>query len=147
MTIIIRAGVSHDRARLVAVWRSAVEATHHFLTPEEIDGYERQVEAYLPQMPEIWVAVQDGEIVGFLAGGDGSIEMLFVDPARHGRGVGRALVDHIAARFACLRVDVNEENPGARLFYAALGFTAAGRSDLDGEGQPHPILHLERERG
>ncbi|MFJ2553094.1 hypothetical protein [Microbacterium sp. NPDC087591] len=61
MTIIIRAGVSHDHARLVAVWRSAVEATHHFLTPEEIDGYERQVEAYLPQMPEIWVAVEDGE--------------------------------------------------------------------------------------
>lgn len=144
MTILMRRGMVQDHARLLVVWRSAVEATHHFLTPREIHAYERQVETYLPQMGEIWVAVDEDEIVGFLAHDGGSIEMLFVDADRRARGVGRALVDQIATRFPRLGVDVNEENPGARGFYAALGFTEIGRSERDGEGQLHPILHLER---
>lgn len=147
MTILIRRGTVQDHARLLVVWRSAVEATHRSLTPWEIDAYERQVETYLPQMGEIWVAVDEDEIVGFLAHDGGGIEMLFVDADRRARGVGRALVDQIAARFPRLRVDVNEENPGARGFYAALGFSEIGRSELDGEGKPHPILHLERLSG
>lgn len=147
MTIAFRRAMPQDHDRLAAVWRAAVVATHHFLTAAEVDGYEVQVRGYLPQMPEIWVAEEGGEIVGFLAHDQGSIEMLFVDPARHSRGIGRALVDRVAARFPVLRVDVNEENPGARGFYAALGFAVIGRSDQDAEGQPHPILHLGRGAG
>lgn len=143
MTIVIRAGAESDHPRLVEVWRAAVEATHDFLTSSEVDLYEQQLRVYLPQMPELWVAVEDGAIIGFLGYGDGVIEMLFVDPARHGQGVGRALVARVAGGAAPLRVDVNEENAGAQRFYAALGFIEVGRSALDGEGQPHPILHLE----
>jgi putative acetyltransferase len=144
MTVLIRAGAESDHPRLVEVWRAAVEATHDFLTSSEVDLYEPQLDVYLPQMPEVWVATEDGATIGFLGYGDGVIEMLFVDPARHGQGVGRALVARVAEGAVTLRVDVNEENAGAQRFYAALGFTEVGRSALDGEGQPHPILHLER---
>ncbi|GAB3153111.1 acetyltransferase [Microbacterium neimengense] len=147
MTVLSRPAAASDHPRLVEVWRSAVEATHDFLTSAEVDLYEQQLRVYLSQMPEVWVAVEDDTIIGFLGCGDGAIEMLFVDPARHGRGVGRALVARVAEGAAPLRVDVNEENPGARRFYAALGFVEVARSAVDGEGQPHPILHLQRRLG
>jgi putative acetyltransferase len=44
-----------------------------------------------------------------------------------------------------LTVDVNEQNEPARRFYEALGFVAAGRSPLDDNGLPYPILHLRRD--
>ena len=41
-----------------------------------------------------------------------------------------------------LRVDVNEQNPEALGFYLANGFEVTGRSPLDGQGRPFPLLHL-----
>ncbi len=41
-------------------------------------------------------------------------------------------------------LDVNEQNEGAVRFYAARGFAEVGRSPLDGEGRPFPLLHLRR---
>ena len=70
--------------------------------------------------------------------------MLFVEPDAHGRGVGTALLDAVAAR-APLTVDVNEQNPAAHAFYRARGFVETGRSPLDGEGRPFPLVHLRRE--
>jgi len=140
----IRAATSEDHPRIVRVWRASVEATHDFLTPEDVAGYETHVTAYLPQMQEVLVATDGSEIQGFIAHGDGHIEMLFVHPSAHRRGVGTALVDHVGARFPHLHVSVNEENPGALRFYQTRGFTVVGRSETDGEGQPHPLLHLER---
>ena len=39
-------------------------------------------------------------------------------------------------------VDVNEQNPQALGFYRHLGFEQVGRSPLDGQGRPFPLLHL-----
>ena len=141
----LRAADAADHERIVAVWRAAVEATHAFLTPADVDALERDVRTYLPQMTDLRVATDaDGTVVGFLAQDDGEIHMLFVDPTVHGRGVGSALVAAIAAEHPMLRVDVNEQNPSGRAFYEARGFTQVGRSARDGEGRPFPILHLAR---
>ncbi len=72
------------------------------------------------------------------------IDALFIDPRRHGQGIGRALVDHAASLSSNLTVDVNEQNEGACAFYEKLGFRQIGRSELDGSGRPFPILHLAR---
>lgn len=41
-----------------------------------------------------------------------------------------------------LSVDVNEQNPQAVGFYLHYGFVQTGRSPLDGEGRPFPLLHM-----
>jgi len=43
-----------------------------------------------------------------------------------------------------LLVDVNAQNGGARAFYESLGFRVEGRSPIDREGRPYPLLHLVR---
>ncbi|MGH3586931.1 MAG: acetyltransferase [Pseudonocardia sp.] len=128
--------------RIVAIWRSAVEATHDFLAPEDIDHYEGRVAAdYLPQV-DLTVAVADGGIIGFSGLADGKLEMLFVDPHRRGRGVGTVLLREAMANVPGLLVDVNEQNEQAVGFYRRHGLVTIGRSATDPDGRPFPILHL-----
>lgn len=122
-----------DHAKLVAIWERAVRATHKSVVSEALSGM------------EVWEAVDSaGEPVAFMGLDGKHIEMLFVDVDKHGQGVGRMLVTHaIDLKGNDLKVDVNEQNEGAARFYTRMGFVQTGRSELDGSGNPFPILHLE----
>lgn len=130
---------------LLGIWRRSVEATHHFLSGEDVDWYESTVSGYLPAMQDLRVAdQQDHGPLGFIAQDDGEIHMLFVDPEAHGRGIGTRLLDNVGRHFDVLRVDVNEDNDSGRRFYETRGFERVGRSEVDDEGRPFPLLHLQR---
>jgi putative acetyltransferase len=43
---------------------------------------------------------------------------------------------------AVLETEVNEQNFGARAFYANLGFTQYAWTPDDGEGRAYPLIHL-----
>ncbi|GAB1157767.1 acetyltransferase [Paenibacillus illinoisensis] len=133
-----------DHAKLVAIWERAVRATHTFLAEEDIVFYKSVVSEALSGM-EVWEAVDSaGEPVGFMGLDGKHIEMLFVDVDQHGQGVGRMLVTHaIDLKGNDIKVDVNEQNEGAARFYTRMGFVQTGRSELDGSGNPFPILHLK----
>ncbi|GAA1779148.1 GNAT family N-acetyltransferase [Leucobacter iarius] len=127
---------------LVAIWRSAVRATHGFLDEADFTRIEQALApAYLPAVA-LTVAERDGRPVGFAGTAEGALEMLFVDDRARGTGVGSALLAHVRASQGVVRVDVNEQNPGAHGFYLSRGFVQVGRSELDGDGRPYPILHL-----
>lgn len=127
---------------LVAIWRSAVEATHDFLAAADLVEIEaRLAPDYLPRV-HLVVAERDGVPVGFAGVADGSLEMLFVDAAGRGRGVGSRLLEHAIAAHGVRAVDVNEQNAQALGFYEHAGFTVTGRSPVDDEGRPYPLLHL-----
>jgi putative acetyltransferase len=63
-----------------------------------------------------------GRVAGFLGAAGGKIEMPFVDPPFHGRGIGRRLVGHAVGAWSSTAVDVNEQNKDAVGFYLRLGF-------------------------
>ncbi len=139
----IRPFASEDRYRLTALWRAAVEATHDFLTVADINYYEPLVRDSYLQAVEVWVAEDaQGALTGFIGLSENKVEMLFVDPAVKGQGIGRALLDHAYRLKGRLDVDVNEQNPLALGFYLKYGFVQTGRSETDGEGKPFPIIHL-----
>ncbi|WP_280265895.1 acetyltransferase [Nocardia wallacei] len=143
MTITLRPCAGRTEfPRLVEVWRSAVAATHHFLSREYFDHIESHLASdYLP-LVEITVAVVDDRIVGFSGISAGQLEMLFIDDDFRGCGIGSVLLRAALERFPSLTVDVNEENPQALGFYQRHGFVVTGRSETDSEGRPHPLLHL-----
>lgn len=96
---------------------------------------------YFPQV-QLTVADLDGVPVGFAGTNEGNLEMLFVDAAVRGRGVGTLLLDDTLGRHGVRRVDVNEQNAQAVDFYRGRGFTVTGRDDLDDAGRPYPVLHM-----
>ena len=130
-------------AELMKVWRSSVEATHHFLSTEEIDAIAAHVPEALRGVPELTVAYDEGgHEVAFMGTDGGMLEMLFVAADRRGQGIGSQLMRH-ALEAGVRKVDVNEGNPQARGFYEHMGFEVTGRSELDAQGAPYPILHME----
>ncbi|WP_439692659.1 acetyltransferase [Curtobacterium sp. SP.BCo] len=139
----LRDAVEADHDALVAVWRRAVDATHHFLAERDRDVIEALLpRQYLPAVTLI-IAEANGRPVGFAGVHGGALEMLFVDPAHHGSGIGSALLAAAVRDHAVTRVDVNEQNTSAADFYAHRGFEVVGRSSTDDAGRPYPILHLE----
>ena len=142
---VLRPARPDDTDALVGVWRRAVEATHDFLGPDDVRELETAVRDEYLGAADLTVAEGDGRVVGFVGTVGHRVEMLFVDPALHGRGTGRALLDAVGRGLPVVELDVNEQNPGALAFYRALGFEVTGRSETDDQGRPFPLLHLRRE--
>lgn len=140
----LRASTGADGQRVVRIWSDAVDATHHFLSAADRVAIDQEVAAFLPDLPLMLAVDEADRAVGFMALAEGHIEALFVDPVFHGRGVGRALVEHATETHGALTVDVNEQNEGASGFYRRLEFSVVGRSPLDGQGRPYPLIHLRR---
>ncbi|MBR1221308.1 acetyltransferase [Bradyrhizobium sp. U87765 SZCCT0131] len=138
----IRNATSQDGARVVEIWRDAVDATHDFLSAGDRAAIEAEVRAFLPAAP-LWLAVDGHDrAVGFMLLDNGHMEALFIDPAHRGTGVGRLLVAHALRLQPGLTTDVNEQNGQAIGFYERMGFARIGRSALDGQGRAYPLIHL-----
>ena len=132
-----------DRPRLLDVWEAAVRATHHFLAEDDIQFYRRMLaEQYFDLVRLICLRDERGQILGFAGTAENRLEMLFVDPDHHGKGIGKLLLNQVIAHQGVRLVDVNEQNPSAGAFYLNHGFKQIGRSPLDGADKPFPLLHL-----
>ncbi len=142
--MITRAHARHFPA-LADIWERAVRHTHTFLCEAEIARLRVCVqEMYLPALPVWCWQKENGKCAGFVGVLDEKIEMLFVEPQVFGRGIGKALLTFACEQQGARFVDVNEQNPSAIAFYEHMGFVHTGRSPLDGEGQPYPLLHMQR---
>jgi putative acetyltransferase len=137
-----RASTPVDGQRVLEIWRRAVDATHDFLSSQDRHDIELEVVAFLPEAP-LWLAAdEDDRAIGFMLLSDSHMEALFIDPAHRGSGVGRALVQYALELHPGLTTDVNEQNVVANGFYTHLGFERIGRSAVDAQGRPYPLIHL-----
>jgi putative acetyltransferase len=143
----IRRARAADHGALVALWERSVRATHDFLTEADIGALRPLVgDALSDAALELWVLTEGADVpIGFMGLAGQDIAALFLEPARRRQGGGRRLVAHAQLlRDGDLTVDVNEQNPAARIFYETLGFVVVGRSHVDDAGRPFPVLHMRR---
>ena len=99
-----------------------------------------------------WVATVEGSYAGHVAitleGGSALVERLFVDPARSGTGIGRALLRHAVAeartRVAEVLLDVVAAEDAANGLYRAEGWTELSRVPIS--WGPTPASTLTRFR-
>jgi putative acetyltransferase len=138
----IEAARKCDHQALIGIWEDSVRASHHFLQEADIAALRPLILEHYFDAVRLNCARQDGVIVGFIGVADGNVEMLFVAPAAMGQGVGRQLLAHAISELGASRVDVNEQNEQALAFYRRMGFVVVGRSPLDGEGRPYPLLRM-----
>lgn len=141
--ITLRTSDTRDTGHILEIWRKAVDATHDFLRAEDRIAIEDEVKAFLPQVPLTLAVDASDQPIGFMFLQEGHMEALFIDPGHHGKGIGSALVQAALAAHPALTTDVNEQNAQAMGFYRKLGFEPTGRSDLDGQGRPYPLVHLQ----
>ncbi|MDF2850611.1 MAG: family N-acetyltransferase [Sphingobacterium multivorum] len=141
----IRAASEADYAAILHIWENSVRATHDFLKEEDLQLYKRLIPTeYLPQL-KVYVIDDNGHPTAFFAVSDDNLEMLFVDSAYRGKGLGTVALQHVLDKLQVYKVDVNEQNQQAVDFYLKKGYQLIGRSPVDGMGKSYPILHLHHE--
>jgi putative acetyltransferase len=134
-----------DRAvssALLEIWEASVTATHDFLAVKDIQSLKPIVNEAIQSVETLVTAKNDGIAVAFMGVERDKIEMLFVMPQMRGRGVGRQLISYAVNELNARYVDVNEQNPQAACFYREMGFEVFGRSELDAQGNPYPLLRM-----
>jgi ribosomal protein S18 acetylase RimI-like enzyme len=109
---------------------------------------------YLPRIPdevrpllgglflertELWVAEEEGRVVGFTGVSGSELTHLYTDPSAQNLGVGRALLDHVKSlRPERLELWVFQKNEAARRFYERHGFELVRLTDGAGNMEHEP---------
>lgn len=131
--------------KLLDVWEDSVRATHDFITEQDIAAFKPMImEQAFPAVTLYGYFDTQGNIVGFIGVAGQKLEMLFIQNAQRGKGIGTELFHHALHHHHVNQVDVNEQNPQAVGFYQRMGFNIASRSPVDDMGKPFPILHMTR---
>lgn len=131
--------------KLTIIWQKSVEATHLFLSPQDIKDILPQVVIGLKQIPILLVSfTNDDEPIGFAGIADDKLEMLFLSPDYFQQGIGYKMISTAIQDYQIKYVDVNKQNPKALKFYLRQGFTIFKRSPVDSDNRPFPILHLKK---
>ncbi|MFO0979906.1 MAG: GNAT family N-acetyltransferase [Planctomycetaceae bacterium] len=143
--MLIERAAPEDAESMAALWRRSVDATHlHFISAAELDALAPVVGDYLRNERTAFWVVRDGDkLAGFMGLNGSKIESLFLSPGHFRQGIGRQLIQHALGLSSELLVDVNEQNATAIAFYEACGFVVTGRSDLDAQGNAHPLVHMQ----
>lgn len=132
-----------DHLKLIEIWEASVRATHDFLVEDDIQALRPLIlEQYFDAVDLRCAKNTHGEIQGFCGVHEGNIEMLFIAPEARGKGIGALLVAYAIKSQGATKVDVNEQNVQALGFYQHIGFSVIGRSPVDGQGKPYPLLHM-----
>lgn len=133
-----------EHQEVVDVWEASVRATHHFLPESDIEYFKPLIlNEYLDAVDLRGIKDEKDNILAFLGVAEENVEMLFVHPTAFGQGIGKSLMNFAINELNASKVDVNEDNPQAVGFYKHLGFKVVSRDELDGLGNPYPILHME----
>jgi putative acetyltransferase len=132
-----------ERERVLEVWEASVRATHTFLAEADIQFLLPLILNGVYSLPHL-LCVRDhaGQLLGFVGVDGQKMEALFVHPSWRGMGIGYRLARYAIKVLGVNEVDVNEQNEQAVGFYRRLGFEVFGRSELDGQGKPFPLLHM-----
>ncbi len=131
------------RDELIDVWEKAVRSSHHFLSEEDLDYYRPRIRDIYFDAVELYV-VRNPNVAAFMGLSEDMVEMLFVLPSEQGKGYGSALLNYAFEEKHIRKIDVNEQNTEAYQFYVNRGYHAVAKDEVDAEGKPYPIIHLER---
>ena len=128
---------------LIDVWEKSVRSSHHFLSEEDLDYYRPRIRDIYFDAVDLYV-IRNPNVVAFMGLSEDMVEMLFVLPSEKGKGYGSALLNYAFEEKHIRKIDVNEQNTEAYKFYTNRGYHAIAKDEVDAEGKPYPIIHLER---
>lgn len=139
----IRRAKAEDVEAIAAVFRRSF-GTLTFLPTLHTADEDRAHLAGVVARQDVWVAEQDGRVVGFIAL-DGDLGTFFyVEPEAHDRGVGSGLFEQAQrVRPAGFSFWVFQANDRARRFYERRGCVAVELTDGEGNEEKEPDVRYE----
>jgi ribosomal protein S18 acetylase RimI-like enzyme len=150
--VVIRPATAEDAevvARVqIASWQAAYT---HLFSPGQLDAIPlAERTSFWGRFPPI-VAEVEGDVVGFVAVGNGELYAIYVHPDHWGTGVGRELMRAGEGRLrelgeTSVSLWVFEDNPQARRFYEAAGWSTDGATkDAELFGMSAPVVRYVKQ--
>ena len=100
---------------------------------------------------QIWVAEQNGRVVGFVGAQIGEVTLLFVSPQAVGQGIGRVLFEHglSVAQGASSAPVMVVATKNSESFYAAHGFVPVEEQwfERGAKALRYPVVKMLRQSG
>ena len=112
-----------DEEQLAAIFLAGLSGMTYLPEQYTIDQTRVSIRDVVLPNNEVWVAEDDGGVVGFVGFGDAWVRHLWVEPDHQNRGIGTSLL-RIAVERCPDGFDlwVYQRNTGARRLYERLGF-------------------------
>ena len=108
------------------------------------DEHRQFITEVVPRDHELWVAEDEGRVVGFAAIGESTLGHIYVRPDFHGRGLGTALLEQTKKlRPSGFTLWTFPANVGACRFYERHGLQAIEHGDGSGNEEGVPDVRYE----
>lgn len=130
------------KEQVLTVWEKSVLATHDFLNQEDFIEIKSLVHSIDFNDFQVFCLLNENRVLGFIGVAEKKVEMLFIDPAYIGQGLGKKLLNFATLELNANLVDVNEQNTNAFKFYQKLGFEVYEKTDRDEQGREYPLLRM-----
>ncbi|CDL35539.1 Acetyltransferase [Enterobacter hormaechei] len=120
----IRKWQSENTAPLLSLWLESTTEAHPFIDASYWQANEAVVrDEYLPAA-ETWVWEENGTLCGFISVMQFQfVGALFVAPAFIGKGIGRALLNHVQQHYPYLTLEVYQKKRAGGEFLSCSGFS------------------------
>lgn len=141
----IRKYEKNDHDRVMEIWLSSNLEAHGFIRREYWQDCFGGVSEAIPSA-EVYTALSDGEIVGFIGLNGVHIEGIFVDGDHRSKGVGKALIDFAKELYPKLSLCVYEKNVRAADFYKREGFLPVRKKTDISTGETEILMRWEVKR-
>jgi putative acetyltransferase len=153
---VIRKRIESDSAALAEIFRRSIrEVASRDYRPTQIEAWVRFAEsstAWEDRMRarQVWVAVDDGQPIGFIQfDPPDHIDLTYVHPEHQRQGVATALLSvlEVAARAKGVTVLYVEASITSRPFFAAQGFQTVAPQIVTANGQEFLNYRMEKRLG
>ena len=140
----IRRAEPEDAEAVADVFAASLESLT-FLPPiHTLEEHRRFISEIVPRDHEIWVADEDGRVVGLAAIGEKTLGHVYVHPDAHGRGIGTALLEKTKElRPGGFTLWTFLQNERACRFYERRGLQAIQFTDGSGTEEKLPDVQYE----
>lgn len=141
----IRKYEKNDLEKIMEIWLSSNIEAHGFIRP----GYWRErfsSAAEAISRAEVYTAVSNEEIEGFIGLNEGHIEGIFVEVGCRSQGVGKSLIDFAKELYPRLSLCVYEKNVRAADFYRREGFLPVRKKPDISTGETEILMRWEARR-
>ena len=142
--IITRKMKDDEIGTAVDIWYEASVKAHDFISEDYWkESKDLMKSKYLP-MSEVFVAEQEGEILGFIALVDLYLAAIFVNVERQGQGIGTKLLNHAKGIRNELQLKVYEKNEDSIAFYKSKGFHTISKSVDNETGESECMMEWKK---
>ena len=130
----IRKFENSDIDDIMQIWKNVNIEAHNFISKEYWENDYDYVRNILPKA-EIYVYVDNNEIIGFIGMNENYIEGIFVKAVAQSKGIGKQLLDQVKKIKSTLKLNVYQKNERAIQFYLREKFSIQSECVDDNTGE------------